>query len=52
MRELGSAASREEVIARLAHHFVRHFGFDDFVVNEMGRDHPDGLGVILTETYL
>jgi lipoyl(octanoyl) transferase len=36
MRELGSAASREEVAARLAHSFARHFGFDDLAVTETG----------------
>jgi lipoyl(octanoyl) transferase len=51
MRELGSVASREEVISALVESFVRHFGFDDFMVNEMGRDHLDGRGVVLTETY-
>ncbi len=51
LRELGSTASREQVIARVTESFVRQFGFDEFVVSETGPAYTGGPEVILTETY-
>jgi lipoyl(octanoyl) transferase len=50
MQELGSGASREQVLAALSTHFVKQFQRLDATASELSRDH-EGAGLSYTETY-